>query len=87
MRSSFPPREPSTIGNSCDIIGTAWNERKPTNFEVFAMATVRKRTWKSGQENKTAWIADYFDQEGRRHIKTCKTKKEADASSFRPGMR
>ena len=79
MRSSFPPREPSTIGNSCDIIGAAWNERKPTNFEVFAMATVRKRTWKSGQENKTAWIADYFDQEGRRHIKTCKTKKEADA--------
>jgi integrase len=43
------------------------------------MATVRKRTWKSGEETKTAWIADYFDQEGKRHIKTCKTKKEADA--------
>jgi integrase len=43
------------------------------------MATVRKRTWKSGAETKTAWIADYFDQEGKRHIKTCKTKKEADA--------
>lgn len=42
------------------------------------MATVRKRTWKSGGEIKTAWIADYFDQEGKRHIKTCKTKKEAD---------
>jgi len=42
------------------------------------MATVRKRTWKSGGETKTAWIADYFDQEGKRHIKTCKTKKEAD---------
>jgi integrase len=43
------------------------------------MATVRKRTWKTGAETKTAWIADYFDQEGKRHIKTCKTKKEADA--------
>jgi integrase len=42
------------------------------------MATVRKRTWKSGGGIKTAWIADYFDQEGKRHIKTCKTKKEAD---------
>jgi integrase len=43
------------------------------------MATVRKRTWKSAGEVKTAWIADYLDQEGKRHIKTCKTKKEADA--------
>ena len=43
------------------------------------MATVRKRTWKSGGETKTAWIADYFDQDGKRHIKTCRTKKEADA--------
>jgi integrase len=42
------------------------------------MATVRKRTWKSGGEVKTAWIADYFDQSGQRHIKTCRTKKEAD---------
>ena len=42
------------------------------------MATVRRRTWKSGGEMKTAWIADFFDQEGKRHIKTCKTKKEAD---------
>jgi integrase len=44
-----------------------------------SMATVRKRTWKSGAETKMAWIADYFDQEGRRHIKTCKTKKGATA--------
>jgi len=43
------------------------------------MATVRKRTWQSGGEIKTAWIADYFDQDGKRHIKTCGTKKEADA--------
>jgi integrase len=43
------------------------------------MATVRKRTWKSGGETKTAWIADYFDQNGKRHIKTFDTKKAASA--------
>jgi len=43
------------------------------------MASIRKRTWKSAGEVKMAWIADYFDQAGKRHIKTCKTKKEADA--------
>jgi integrase len=42
------------------------------------MASIRKRTWKSGGQLKTAWIADYFDQAGRRHIKTFKTRKEAD---------
>src|SRR5262245_58487725 len=34
------------------------------------MASIRKRTWKSGGNIKTAWIADYFDQNGYRHIKT-----------------
>jgi integrase len=43
------------------------------------MASIRKRTWKSGGETKTAWIADYFDQEGKRHIKTHPTKKTATA--------
>jgi integrase len=43
------------------------------------MATVRKRTWQSGGETRTAWIADYFDQDGKRHIKTRRTRKEADA--------
>jgi integrase len=41
------------------------------------MASVRKRTWESGCEEKTAWVADYFDQHGKRRLKTCKTKKEA----------
>jgi hypothetical protein len=31
------------------------------------MASVRKRTWTSGGKAKTAWIADYFDQSGKRH--------------------
>src|SRR5579864_3381664 len=42
------------------------------------MASIRKRTWKSGGEEKVAWIADYFDQDGKRHIKTFPTKKAAD---------
>ena len=49
------------------------------------MASIRKRTWKSAGEDKTAWIADYFDRNvdakhpnGHRHIKTFATKKAAD---------
>jgi hypothetical protein len=41
------------------------------------MATVRKRTWKTGGEAKTAWVADYFDQDGKRHIRTFRTQREA----------
>src|SRR5436309_884825 len=44
-----------------------------------AVASIRKRTWNSGGDEKTAWIADYFDQGGQRHIKTFGTKKAADA--------
>jgi integrase len=43
------------------------------------MASVRKRTWQSGGETKEAWIADYFDQQGKRHIETFDKKKEAEA--------
>jgi len=43
------------------------------------MASVRKRTWVSGGEKQEAWIADYFDQAGKRHIKTFAKKKAADA--------
>lgn len=43
------------------------------------MASIRKRTWKSGGEERAAWIADYFDQSGKRHIKTFTQKKAADA--------
>jgi integrase len=44
------------------------------------MATVRKRvrTTASG-EQKAVWVADYFDQHKRRHIKTFATKKAAQA--------
>jgi integrase len=43
------------------------------------MASIRKRKWQSGGEVKEAWVADYFDQDGKRHIKTFEKKKEAEA--------
>lgn len=42
------------------------------------MASIRKRSWASGDTTKTAWICDYVDQSGARRIKTFKTKKAAD---------
>ncbi len=42
--------------------------------------SVRKRKWvtRSGEERE-AWIVDYADQQGERHIETFDKKKEADA--------
>jgi integrase len=42
--------------------------------------SVRKRTWKrpSG-EPKEAWVVDYVDQHGDRHLKTFAKKRDADA--------
>jgi integrase len=44
------------------------------------MATVRKRvrTAANGEE-KAVWVADYFDQHRKRHLKTFQTKKAAQA--------
>jgi integrase len=41
--------------------------------------SVRKRTWTNAKGPQEAWIVDYVDQHGKRHIKTFKRKKEADA--------
>jgi integrase len=42
--------------------------------------SVRKRTWKTAKgETREAWIVDYLDQNGKRHIETLARKKEADA--------
>src|SRR5262245_10868238 len=42
--------------------------------------SVRKRKWKTTTgEIKEAWIVDYFDQDGDRHIETFERKKDADA--------
>jgi integrase len=41
---------------------------------------VRKRAWMTRKgEQKTAWVVDYRDQSGKRHIETCVRKKDADA--------
>lgn len=43
------------------------------------MASIRKRTWTTPRgEEHTAWVVDYVDQHGKRHIKTFKRKKDAD---------
>jgi integrase len=42
--------------------------------------SVRKRTWTTRKgETKEAWIVDYADQNGKRHLKTFEKKKQADA--------
>ena len=44
------------------------------------MATVRKRARiAAGGEEKIAWVADYFDQHRKRHLKTFPTRKAAQA--------
>jgi integrase len=49
--------------------------------------SVRKRKWTSrGGEVKEAWIVDYVDQDGDRHIQTFKKKKEADAYAEQTGV-
>jgi hypothetical protein len=50
---------------------------KPDECEVVSMASIRKRTWKSGGKDKAAWVADYFDQHGKRHQVAFETKKQA----------
>ena len=41
--------------------------------------SVRRRSWQSKGETKTAWVVDYCDQRGRRHIKTFAQRRNADA--------
>jgi integrase len=42
--------------------------------------SVRKRIWATRKgETKEAWIVDYADQNGKRHLKTFDKKKQADA--------
>ena len=41
--------------------------------------SIRKRTWKSGGNEQTAWVVDYVDQHGKRRLKTFQLKKDAEA--------
>ena len=43
------------------------------------MASIKKRTWVSGGKEKSAWVVYYQDQQKRQHIKTFRTKHEAEA--------
>jgi integrase len=41
--------------------------------------SVRRRAWRSNGERREAWVVDYADQNGKRHLKTFARKREADA--------
>jgi len=42
--------------------------------------SIRKRKWKTGKgELRAAWVVDYSDQHGKRHLKSFDRKKDADA--------
>jgi hypothetical protein len=44
------------------------------------IVAVRKRTWTTKRgERRSAWLVDYADQAGARHIATFARKKDADA--------
>jgi hypothetical protein len=38
------------------------------------MASIRKRVWTSRGIERSAWVVDYFDQRGKRRLKTFATK-------------
>lgn len=40
--------------------------------------SVRKRTWLSHGLQKEAWVVDYSDQHGARHLKTFRLRSDAD---------
>src|SRR5262249_20125267 len=42
--------------------------------------SVRKRTWTNSDGSRgEAWIAEYTDHEGKRRLRTCEKKRDADA--------
>jgi integrase len=64
-----------------DMIAQHSNREKKTEMAV------RKRTWTApGGAAKEAWIVDYRDQHRRRHIKTFRTRREADAYAARTAV-
>ena len=45
---------------------------------------IRKRSWTTSKgQPKEAWVVDYVDQAGRRHLKTFARKKDADDIDLR----
>ena len=41
--------------------------------------SVRRRTWSVNGEQREAWVADYVDQNGNRHIKTFPRRRDAES--------
>ena len=70
-------------GTNCDILHDVTNGY----IRIGDQMSVRKRQWttRSGEE-KEAWVVDYVDQEGDRHIKTFDRKKDADAYAQQAGV-
>src|SRR3954447_22625442 len=49
--------------------------------------SIRKRSWKTSKgEEREAWVVDYVDQAGKRHLKTFSRKKEAEAYRVAAGL-
>jgi integrase len=48
-----------------------------------AMASIRKRRWRNASGEHTAYILDYTDRDGSRHIKTFELKRDAEAERTR----
>src|SRR5436190_9720664 len=55
-------------------------QHNATYYPQGGVMSVRKREWTTRKgEAKEAWIVDYVDQQGDRHIETFERKKDADA--------
>jgi integrase len=77
-RVGAPLTGSGSIATWCDILQTTGRG---------LIMSVRKREWTTRKgEAKEAWIVDYTDQEGQRHIKTFKRKKEAEAYADQVGV-
>src|SRR6476469_10778765 len=64
----------------CCILATALGRRCSNMFRTGDTVSVRKRVLNSPDgEVGEAWIVDYRDQQGVRHIKTFARKRDADA--------
>src|SRR5262249_37191470 len=71
----FPLTLVDASGFLCDIM-----RHIPTATGWEGKMSVRKREWTTNQgEEREAWIVDYADQDGDRHIRTFAKKKDADA--------
>ena len=63
-----------TSGDNCDTLQHTTNGYRQGGVAM----SVRKRTWTTRKgETKEAWIADFTDGTGKRHIRTFQHKKES----------